>query len=344
VLAEKQNIYFNSEIEYEYGGDEVEVEQAFVEWRARPEFAFRGGIFTPSIGRFNVYHDSNINITAIRPLINQFIIPTAYSDTGIGLRGRFSLPAKMKLSYEADIVNGLGGASEEEQGEAALFSRLGGQAEAGHGLAFQDVNRSKAFVGRLGFSPVPGLEFGGSVYNGRTTPTDEPDRTLRMVFVDGSYNRGALSINGEYARTSYRGAGVERASSVPVFDPNDEASAEALSEFVNAPSPGQDGFYVEGTYRFAPKAFHEHLDDGAYVAPVFRFEGLRMDRTLSNFYLNRTRTTLGLNFAPSSTVIFKMNYLFNHTFADVPSFGDLLLVPFPSYGSNGFVGSIALVF
>lgn len=373
VLAEKQNIVFNSEIEYEFGGKEVEVEQAYVEWRARPEFAFRGGIFTPSIGRFNVYHDSNVNITTLRPLINQFIVPTAYSDTGLGARGRFSLPAGMKLSYEVDVVNGLGGdvfipdeegeeiskrlahltkrdESEEEEeggepGEAPTFSRLGGQAEAHEGLAFQDVNSNKAFIGRLALSPVRGLEIGGSYYTGQTSPTGEPKRTLRMFFLDGSFNRGGLTINGEYARSTHRGAGIAEASS-PFVDPNDEESLEELAEFVASPSPGQDGFYVEGTYRFAPKAFREHLDDGAYIAPVFRFEGLRMDRTLSDFYLNRNRTTIGINFAPSSTVIFKANYLFNHTFGDVPSFdeGDIVLLPFPDYGRSGFAGSIAYVF
>ncbi|HLR05152.1 MAG TPA: hypothetical protein VK117_05025, partial [Pyrinomonadaceae bacterium] len=50
VLAEKQNIIFNSEIEYEFGSREIDVEQAYVEWKARPEFGFRGGIIVPAIG------------------------------------------------------------------------------------------------------------------------------------------------------------------------------------------------------------------------------------------------------------------------------------------------------
>src|SRR5262249_33458260 len=50
VLAEKQNIVFNSELEYEFGSKEIDVEQAFVEWKLRPEIAVRGGIIVPSIG------------------------------------------------------------------------------------------------------------------------------------------------------------------------------------------------------------------------------------------------------------------------------------------------------
>ncbi|HQR39139.1 MAG TPA: hypothetical protein PLF26_12145 [Blastocatellia bacterium] len=375
VLSERQNIYFNSEIEYEFGGAEVEVEQAFVEWRFRAELAVRGGIFTPEIGRFNVYHDSNLNPTAIRPLINQYIVPTAYSDTGLGLRGRFKLPAGMRFSYEADIVNGLGGAdatvtapdtetqlkrlvarSEEGEGEDAEsgtgfapFSRNIGQAETAGGLALADNNNSKTFIGRVALAPISGLEFGASFYGGRTNDIGDPERTLKMFFLDGSLNRGALTINGEYARTSYTGVGIPRQSPAPpVFDPNDEESLEELAEFVNQPTPGSDGFYIEGLYRFVPAVFRDTFDDGAYIAPVFRVEGLRMDRTLSNFYLNRTRFTAGVNFAPSSTIIFKVNYLWNHTLGEVPQpdFDDpeFVFEPFPNYGKSGFAGSITYVF
>src|SRR5439155_23788063 len=100
VLAEKQNIIFNSEIEYEFGSRELDVEEANVEWKARPEFGFRGGIIVPAIGRFNTFHDSYLNLTTIPRLFNQFIIPSAYRDAGVGIRGRFKLPHKMKFSYE----------------------------------------------------------------------------------------------------------------------------------------------------------------------------------------------------------------------------------------------------
>src|SRR6266704_993884 len=128
VLAEKQNIVFNSEIEYEFGSREIDVEQAYVEWKVRPEFAFRGGIIVPALGRFNVFHDSYLNLTTVRPLINQFIVPTAYRDAGFGVRGRFKLPHKMKLTYEADVVNGMRGTNNDD--EATPFSRLLGQSSA----------------------------------------------------------------------------------------------------------------------------------------------------------------------------------------------------------------------
>jgi len=79
---------------------------------------------------------------------------------------------------------------------------------------------------------------------------------------------------------------------------------------------------------------------------------VRLDRTLSDFYLNRSRVTAGLNIAPSESVIFKFGYAFNHTFGRVPNvsgpiggadFGNNP-VPYRDYGKDGFMGSIAYVF
>jgi len=356
VLSEKHNIVFNSELEYEFAGREVEVEQAFVEWKARPALAFRGGVIVPALGRFNVYHDSNLNLTTIRPLLNQFVVPTAYSDAGLGVRGRFRLPRGMKLSYEFDVVNGMRAGGEEGEGEegAAPFSRLLGQAEAAeiHGLAFEDNNRNKALVGRLGLSPFRGFEFGVSGYRGRVTDDDEARVTAGIVFFDASYRRGGLVLNGEYGRSRLTGRGIPRRSTpAPVFDPADEGSAEALAEFLAAPTPGQDGFYFEGAYQFRPRFVVRHFDEGGYIAPVVRFEGVRLDRTLKNFFLNRTRATLGLNVAPSSGVILKLNYLFNRTSGPIPRLSEELeeefgrrLLPFKGYGRDGFAGSVTYVF
>lgn len=283
VLAEKQNIVFNSEIEYEFGSREIDVEQAYIEWKMKPQFAFRGGIIVPAIGRFNTFHDSYLNLTTIRPLINQFIVPSAYRDTGIGVRGRFKLPHKMKFSYEADLVNGMQGVNAD--GEPTPFSRLLGQSSAAEPglIAFQAENRRKAIVGRVGLSPIPGLEFGVSGYNGKFGQRGGPLQSANILFIDGSYHRGSLIINGEYGRSNIVGGIPRRSPAPPIVDPNDPATITELAEFVAERSPGQDGFYLEGSYRFSSPIGKKKLDEGAYVAPVIRYEVVRLDRTIPNF-------------------------------------------------------------
>jgi hypothetical protein len=355
VLSQKQNITFNSEIEYELGTSEIDVEQAFISWRVRPEFDFRGGIIVPPIGRFNSYHDSNLNITTLRPLINQFIVPTAYRDAGLGVRGIFRLPREMKLSYEANVLNGMQALNAD--GEPTPFSRLLGQSSAAEPglIAFQATRNSKAVAGRIGFSPMLGLEFGLSTYAGTFTAQVDPKKSATLVFFDASYQHGPFVLNGEYGRSNIVGAGIPRQSAAPpLVNPNDPLSVAALGNYVAQTSPGQDGFYVESGYKFFNGMFRnrEKFDEGAYVMPVVRIEAVRRDRTLSDFYLNEFRTTLGVNIAPSPSIIFKLDYVVNHTFGAVPNvtgtingaeFG-LDPIPFRDYGKNGFTGSVAYVF
>ena len=355
VLSQKQNITLNSEIEYELGAHEIDVEQAFLSWRVRPEFDFRAGIIVPPIGHFNTYHDSNLNILTLRPLINQFIVPTAYRDAGLGIRGVFRLPHEMKLSYEADVVNGFQATNDD--GEATPFSRLYGQASAAEpvSIAFQATRNSKAVAGRVGFSPVLGLEFGLSTYAGTFTNQDDPKKSATIVFFDASYQRGPFMLNAEYGRSNIVGAGIARQSAAPpLLNPNDPLSIAALGNYVAQTTPGQDGFYVESGYKFFRGIFRnrEKFDEGAYLMPVVRFEALRRDRTLSNFFLNQSRATFGFNVAPSPSVIFKLNYVLNHTFGKVPDVPGAINggefgvdpIPFRDYAKNGFTGSVAYVF
>ena len=355
VLSQKQNITFNSEIEYELGTSEIDVEQAFVSWRERPEFDFRAGIIVPPLGRFNTYHDSNLNIATLRPLINQFIVPTAYRDAGVGARGVFRLPNQWRLFYEADVVNGMQAFNADD--EATPFSRLLGQSSAAEPgmIAFQASRNSKAVAGRVGISPLLGLEFGVSTYAGTFTNQDDPKKSATIVFFDASYQRGPFVLNGEYGRSNIVGAGILRQSPAPpVVNPNDPLTIAALGDYVAQTSPGQDGFYVETGYKFFSGPFRnrEKFDEGSYLMPVLRVEAVRRDRTLSDFYLNESRATVGFNMAPAPNMIFKLNYVFNHTFGKVPNVqggingGEFGVdpIPFRDYGKNGFTGSVAYVF
>jgi hypothetical protein len=352
VLSQRQNIVFNSEIEYEFGAREVDVEQAFVDWKVRPEFSFRAGIYPPSLGYFNTYHDSNLNLTTLRPLIDQFILNTAYRDAGIGVRGRFNLQRGMKLSYETNLLNGMQGL--DADGNPTPFSRLVGQSSASEPglIAFQATNRQKAVTGRLGFSPILGFEVGTSVYNGQINLLGQDPRSVTMLFYDGSYRRGPWAFTAEYARSNIVGGIPRQSPAPPVIDPLYPDTVAALSKYVAQTAPGQDGFYVEGAYKFYPGFMRHSFDEGAYIAPVVRFEGIRRDRTLSNFYLNERRSVLGVNIAPSPSVIFKLNYLFNNPQGKVPNIAGPLggadfgnyPIPFLGYGRNGFTGSVAYVF
>jgi hypothetical protein len=279
-------------------------------------------------------------------------VPTAYRDTGIGVRGRFKLPHDIRLTYEANLVNGM--QSLNADGEPTPFSRLLGQSSAAEpGLVgFQSPNRRKAVAGRIGLSPLNGFEFGVSAYNGRFNQQEQSPQSATLVFVDGSYHRGSVAINGEYGLSNIVGGIPRRSPAPPAFDPSYPDTLVALSQFVADKTPGQDGFYIEGAYYLHPELMQKHFDEGFYWAPVVRFEGVRRDRTIDNFYLNERRITVGVNFAPSARAIFKFGYAFNHPLGPIPDVSGPIggaefgknPVPFLNYGRNGFVGSVAYVF
>src|SRR5262245_10830895 len=126
AAALTDKLLFNSEIEFEFAGKETELEQAYIEYRFHPVFNLRGGIITPPLGRFNIFHDSNLQDIAPRPLASTFIIPSTYKDAGIGALGEFRLGSQVRLGYEGYVTNGL---RSDEGGEitraAGIFESKG---------------------------------------------------------------------------------------------------------------------------------------------------------------------------------------------------------------------------
>jgi hypothetical protein len=132
-------------------------------------------------------------------LTNAYIIPSNWSETGIQLRGQYGFQNGGNVNYAVYLVNGLEQAGEEnENGE--VVAAEGGSIRSMRGN-FRDVNDGdKAVGGRLGISPVLGLEFGFSAYSGAYT-IDGKQRLL-MLGADAHLHRGPLSIRAEYNHIS----------------------------------------------------------------------------------------------------------------------------------------------
>ena len=70
----KERIRFNSEIEYEYGGSdsaagdgEIKVEQAYMDYLINDQINLRAGAILAPFGRYNLYHDSDLQDLTDRP-------------------------------------------------------------------------------------------------------------------------------------------------------------------------------------------------------------------------------------------------------------------------------------
>ena len=103
TIAKK--IKFLSELEFEDGTKEINIEFAAMDIEFHPLLNLRGGIIMNPIGAFNQNHDGPRWDFIDRPVSATTVIPSTLSNVGFGLHGKyFSHP--WILGYEAYLTNG----------------------------------------------------------------------------------------------------------------------------------------------------------------------------------------------------------------------------------------------
>ena len=101
----KNRIKFLSEIQFEEGGREINIEFASMDIQLHPLLNLRGGVIMNPIGSFNQNHDGPRWEFISRPISSTTIIPSTWSNVGFGLYGKY---AKKNLiwAYEVYLTNG----------------------------------------------------------------------------------------------------------------------------------------------------------------------------------------------------------------------------------------------
>lgn len=297
-----EKIFFNTEIEYEYGGviedtadgsggdGEIKIEQAWVDFEYAEDHYFRSGIVIVPFGILNVLHDSDVRDTTNRPIHTRYIVPTTWFDSGAGAHGSFDV-SDWEFTYEGYVINGL---SEGISGTSGLRNARPSLKE--------DNNKGSALAGRLGISPMLGLDLGLSLYTGTYSDTDDESVTLKGL--DFMWKNGPVEMLGEYA----------------------EASIDAIDDTV----PGKmNGYYLEGRYHFMPsllkKAFFAQGFDNPTFTAFARYGEVDLDTSVTDVY-DRSQFTVGLNYRPVSTVVFKAEYEMNTEEVDDNTVGDAVIL------------------
>jgi len=272
-----------SEIEFEHGGavagdeetdGEIKLEFAHVDLKPSEALGFRAGVILSPLGRFNLTHDSPTNDLTDRPLMANRIIPTTLSESGFGVFGQAYPSDGSVLTYEAYLVNGFNEGILEGDGEVRI--------REGRGSTKADNNNARSVVGRAGFSPALGTDFGASVHHGRYTDQDHPSRNLTIVAFDGLVSRGPLEVLGEVAFAS--------------IDPIMEGHTDVVEE-------KQNGFYAQANYHFLPGAV-KGLPNSVFTG-VVRFDQVDFNSDLDGS--RERRLTVGANFRPTEDTAVKLD-------------------------------------
>jgi hypothetical protein len=271
----------SAEIEFEHGGNpdadgEVKLEYAVTDFRFTEALNFRGGVILSPLGSFNLLHDSPLNDLTARPVVSRQIIPSTLSEAGMGFFGTTYPGEESVISYEAYFVNGFdeGIINYDDEGKGHLRIRNG------RGSQKKDNNKDKAFVGRLGYSPVLGTNIGASVHTGNYDDADE--HRLTIAALDAKVGFGALELQGEAA---WADASIDRE------DPDlvDTAGKQA-------------GAYAQVNYH----VLHDKLMQGSVVTLVARGDWMDFDKDLDGD--EEDGFTLGVNFRPTEETVFKFDY------------------------------------
>lgn len=100
-----KKIKFLSELEFEDGTKEINIEFASVDFEFDPLLNFRAGIMMNPIGAFNQNHDGPIWEFIERPLSATQLLPATFSNAGFGLHGKL-YQSNWVFAYETYLTNG----------------------------------------------------------------------------------------------------------------------------------------------------------------------------------------------------------------------------------------------
>lgn len=197
-----KKIKFLSELEFEEGTKEINLEYCAMDVEFHPLLNLRGGIIMNPIGGFNQNHDGPRWDFIDRPISATGIIPSTLSNVGIGIHGKY-FSHNWILGYEFYLTNGFNDkVIDNEEGRTSLHAGKENQdkfAESNSGLPLYTgkVAIRNRKIGELGLSYMTG------VYNKWMKDGLQIDnkRSASVFAIDFSTSlfKNKLNIVGEYA-------------------------------------------------------------------------------------------------------------------------------------------------
>ena len=286
-----------AEIEIEHG-NELTVEFATIDYLIQEPVNLRAGIILLPMGKFNLLHDAPLRDLTERPIVARRIIPSTLHQPGVGAYGTFYPTALSKLDYEFYVLNGFTNAfgGEDNPDNTSNINAKNGIRSARSSSTDFDNNNGKSITGRVAFSPILGVEIGGSGFYGNYGTRSKDD--LYIVALDWTFQRGPFEIIGESAWAHIKNN-----------DENQDGTKNGNPEKMQ-------GYYIQGNYHFlpewlsnmAPTFFKQEVST---FTAVLRWEEARLGKDLSGEARKIgewQRWAFGLNFRPTEDSVFKTEF------------------------------------
>jgi hypothetical protein len=315
------NWSMTAEVEYEHGGTgakleldsqeefgefeqevensgEVVVEELYVAYRHTDWLNARVGRFIVPVGRTNKYHKPQDYFTVARSDADASMIPQTWSEDGISVFGEWSYRDWGRISYDAQIVNGL---------DSTGFSSRNWIA-GGHQTRFEQPRAEDlAFATRLSYFYGDDLQLAGAYYGGNTNKNRpkndlDEDAYIDLFEFDGAWTPGDFIFRGQYMwgrlQNSHLVSEANRNLSNNLGVKRTPVGSEARSWYVEAGYDLFDDLFGESSQSLI--VFGRYNDyDSMYKAEGLVFDNPRWDRN---------SWSAGVNYLPIPNVIFKAEY------------------------------------
>lgn len=216
-------IFIEGQLEYEHGGDDIDIRYAFADYKFSDAFVVRSGKFLVPAGQFNEYlYPEYLTKTVNRAWVNREISPSAWAEVGVQIRGRLNSTGNATPFYSAYVVNGLSGDS-----GAGIRSLRGNSRDSKTG------NDNKGVGAAFGVDVGDDITISANYYSGKYTLDDE----LGLSIIGASFymDKDKFSIWSEF----------HAATQESYNDPTDVT----LGSF----DLNKNGFYVQGGYMLTDK-------------------------------------------------------------------------------------------
>lgn len=283
------DLSFYSEVELEHTrieagedeGGELNLEQAFLDYRLGAGLGIRAGILLAPVGLINLYHEPPTFHGVERPSVDRVIIPSTWSEAGAGVYGGLS----DELQYQVYVIAGL---------RAEGFSAESGL-RGGRQLGFRSDPTNPSVTGRLDYSPALGLQLGGSFFLGGSSGGNDSlgSATVAMWSGDVRYVTGDFALRAVGALATI-------------------GNAEGINAMYGKGVADRiTGYYLEAAHNILPLMAPESEQE---LFVFGRFEKYNTQAATTGFAarqeFNRTDIVLGVTYKPTSNTAVKCDYTF----------------------------------
>ncbi|MEZ4939922.1 MAG: hypothetical protein R3D58_03580 [Saprospiraceae bacterium] len=159
-----RSIKFLTEIEFEEGGREINIEFASVDVQFHPALNLRGGVVMNPIGAFNQNHDGPKWEFCNRPVAATQMLPATWSNVGFGLYGKF-YRGPWTIGYEGYLTNGFDDSIiDNAEGRTALPAAKAGGARFEESFNGRPLLSLKTAIRHQNIGEI-GVSYMGGVFN-----------------------------------------------------------------------------------------------------------------------------------------------------------------------------------